>query len=86
MFQYEEFFIRLTLEFLIRQNENNIAESCEGFLIEILDAENSSYPLEIISAAKGYELSENSEKEAEEFAEEYLEEMAEVYRNLLRDE
>ncbi len=86
MFQYEEFFIRVTPEFLIRQNENNVAESCEGFLIEILDEENSSYPLEIISAAKGYGLSENSEKEAEEFAKEYLEEVAEVYRKLLRDE
>ena len=86
MIQYEEFFIRLTPEFLIRQNEKNIAEVCDGFLIEILDAENSPVPLEIISAAKGYELSEYSEEEAAEFAEEYLEEMSEIYRTLLKEE
>ena len=85
VFQYEEFFIRLTPEFLICQDENNDAEECEGFLIEILDKENSPVPLEIISAAKGYELSENSEKEAAEFAVEYLEEMLDVYRSMLKE-
>ena len=86
MIQYEEFFIRLTPEFLMRQNEKNIADVCSGFLIEILEAENSPVPLEIISAAAGYELSEYSEKEAAGFAEEYLEDMLEVYRELQREE
>ena len=86
MIQYEEFFIRLTPEFLMRQNEKNIADVCSGFLIEILDAENSPVPLEIISAAAGYELSECSEKEAKEFVKEYLEDMLEVYRELQREE
>ena len=86
MIQYEEFFIRLTPAFLIRQNENKTAEACAGFLIEIFDSEKSFVPLEIISAAAGYELSENSEKESADFAEEYLEETAEAYRRMLEEE
>jgi len=82
MIQYKDFFIRLTLEVLMRQNEKNIADVRDGFLIEILDAENSSVPLEIISAAAGYELSEYSEEDATEFAKEYIDDMAAVYREL----
>ena len=82
MMQYEEFFIRLIPETLMRQNENGTADVRDGFLIEILDSENSPVPLEIISAAAGYELSENSEEEAAEFSKEYLDNMAVIYRRL----
>ena len=86
MIQYKDFFIRLTPEVLMRQNEKNTADVREGFLIEILDTENSPVPLEIISAAKGYELSECSEEEAAEFAKEYLDDMAAVFRELREEE
>ena len=42
-------------------------------------------PLEIISAAVGYELSKNSEDEAAEFAREYIDEMIEIYREMQRE-
>ena len=82
MIQYKEFFIRLTPENLIRQDEAGTADVCDGFLIEILDAENSPVPLEIISAAVGYELSENSREEAVKFTKEYIDDMAVIYREL----
>ncbi|MBR7085583.1 MAG: gamma-glutamylcyclotransferase [Oscillospiraceae bacterium] len=82
---YKEFIIRLIPEILIRCGENGIANACEGFLIEILDSKKQFLPLEIISAAKGYELSENSEKEAADFAEEYIDEMEEEYLKLLKE-
>lgn len=81
MIFYREFFIRLTPEILIRQDEKGNADVCDGFLIEILDTPDSPVPLEIISAAAGYELSENSEKEAAEFAEEYLDDIVVIYRS-----
>ena len=82
---YKEFIIRLIPELLVRRGEIRTANVCEGFLIEILDSEKKFLPLEIISAAKGYELSENSEKEAADFAEEYIDEMEEEYLKLLKE-
>ena len=85
MFQHKEFYVKITSENLIRQDEKESADYCDGFLIEILDAPDSPIPLELISAAVGYELSENSEDEAVEFAMEYIDGMAEVYRELIAE-
>ena len=82
---YKEFIVRLIPEILVRRGEMKTANVCEGFLIEILDSEKKFLPLEIISTAKGYELSENSEKEAADFAEEYIDEMEEEYLKLLKE-
>ena len=65
----------------MRQDEKGNADVCDGFLIEILDTPDSPVPLEIISAAAGYELSENSEKGAADFAKEYLDDMVVIYRS-----
>ncbi|MDE6088137.1 MAG: hypothetical protein K2G25_07095 [Oscillospiraceae bacterium] len=81
MIFYREFFIRLTPEILMRQDEKGNADVCDGFLIEILDIPDSPVPLEIISAATGYELLENSEKEVAEFVKEYLDDIAVIYRS-----
>ena len=81
MIFYREFFIRLTPEILMRQDEKGNADVCDGFLIEILDTTDSPVPLEIISVATGYELSENSEKEAAEFVKEHLDDIAVIYRS-----
>lgn len=58
---------------------------CDGFLIEIFEDDRCPVPLKIISAAAGYELSENSEDEAAAFAQEYIDEMIEIYREMQRE-
>ena len=83
MFQYKEVYVKLISEQLIRHDDVTHADVCDGFLIEIFEDDRCPIPLEIISAAVGYELSGNSEEEAAAFAKDYLDDMAEVYRRLL---
>ena len=85
MFQHREVFVKISPEQIIRHDEKVHADVCEGFLIEIYEDDHCQVPLEIIGAAVGYELSENSEDEAAEFIREYLDEMADVYRRLLSE-
>ncbi|MBR1457855.1 MAG: hypothetical protein IJ595_00555 [Oscillospiraceae bacterium] len=85
MFQHREVFVKISPEQIIRHDEKVHADVCDGFLIEIYEDDHCQVPLEIIGAAVGYELSENSEDEAAEFIREYLDEMADVYRRLLSE-
>ena len=85
MFQYRDVFVKLTPEQIIRHDEKGHADVCDGFLIEIYEDDSCPVPLEIISAAVGYELSKNSEDEAAEFAREYIDEMIEIYREMQRE-
>ena len=85
MFQHREVFVKISPEQIIRHDEYKHADVCDGFLIEIYEDDHCQVPLEIIGAAVGYELSENSEDEAAEFIREYLDEMADVYRRLLSE-
>ena len=85
MFQHREVFVKISPEQIIRHDEKVHADVCDGFLIEIYEDDHCQVPLEIIWAAVGYELSENSEDEAAEFIREYLDEMADVYRRLLSE-
>ena len=82
MFQYNGLFVKITPEQIVRHDEYKHADVCDGFLVEIFENDHCPVPLEIISAAVGYELSENSEDEAAEFAREYVDEMLETYRKI----
>ena len=85
MFQYKDVFVKITPEQIIRLDEHGHANVCDGFLIEIYDDDHCPVPLEIIGAAVGYELSENSEDEAAEFVREYIDDMIETYREMQRE-
>ena len=85
MFQYRDVFVKLTPEQIIRHDEKVHADVCDGFLIEIYEDDHCQVPLEIISAAVRYELSENSEDEAAEFVREYIDDMIEIYREMQRE-
>lgn len=85
MFQYRDVFVRLTPEQIVRHDEKEHADVCDGFLIEIFEDDSCPVPLEIISVAVGYELSENSVEEAAAFAQEYIDEMIEIYREMHRE-
>ena len=85
MFQHREVFVKISPEQIIRHDEYKHADVCDGFLIEIYGDDHCQVPLEIISAAVGYELSKNSEDEAAEFAREYIDEMIEIYREMQRE-
>lgn len=82
MFQYRNVFVKISPEQIIRHDEKQHANICDGFLIEIFGDESGLVPMEIISAAVGYELSENSEDETEEFAKDYVDDMIEIYREM----
>ena len=85
MFQHREVFVKISPEQIIRQDEKVHADVCDGFLIEIFEDDCCPVPLEIIGAAVGYELSENSEDEAAEFAKDYVDDMIETYREMQRE-
>lgn len=85
MFQYRNVFVKISPEQIIRHDEKQHANVCDGFLIEIFGDESCPVPLEIISAAVGYELSENSEDETAEFAKDYVDDMIEIYREMQRE-
>ena len=85
MFQYKDVFVKITPEQIIRHDERKHADVCDGFLIEIYGDDHCQVPLEIIGAAVGYELSENSEDEAAEFVREYIDDMIETYREMQRE-
>ena len=85
MFQHREVFVKISPEQIIRQDVKVHADVCDGFLIEIYGDDHCQVPLEIIGAAVGYELSENSEDEAAEFVREYIDDMIETYREMQRE-
>ena len=85
MFQHREVFVKISPEQIIRHDEKVHADVCDGFLIEIFEDDCCPVPLEIIGAAVGYELSENSEDEAAEFVREYNDDMIETYREMQRE-
>ena len=85
MCQHREVFVKISPEQIIRHDEKVHADVCDGFLIEIYEDDHCQVPLEIISAAVRYELSENSEDEAAEFVREYIDDMIETYREMQRE-
>ena len=85
--KYKGFEVKITPNRPFRINRDGQSVQCDGFTIEICDAEEKKNPIDIIHAAVGYELLENEIHEAEQLAKDYIDseklelrEMMEEYR------
>lgn len=68
---YKNFEIRLTEAKIPRQDRQGRNIECDGFIVEIF-TQDSEIPVNVLNAAVGYELIENSIDEAEQLAKDYI--------------
>lgn len=70
--KYKGFEVKITPSRPFRINRDGLSVQCDGFTIEIYDAEENKNAVDIIHAAVGYELLEHDIHEAEQLAKDYI--------------
>lgn len=68
--EYKGFYVKIQPRKVLRQNKENQSIMCEGFLIEIYDANKTL--VDLLTAAVGYELLENCVEEVEQLVKDYI--------------
>lgn len=83
---YHGFYVKITsLEKIQREKKDRGITLCDGFQIEIFSDSAEEIPVDIFTAAVGFEILNHSVQEAEQFAKDVIESEEKAYLRLLEE-
>lgn len=83
---YHGFYVKMThLKNIQREKKDRSIAFCDGFQIEIFSDRSEEIPVDVFTAAVGFEILSNSVQEAEEFAKDVIESEEKEYLRLIKE-
>ena len=83
---YHGFYVKFTpLENIQRKKKDGSITLCDGFQIEIFSDRSEEIPVDVFTAAVGFEILNNSVQDAEQFAKDVIDSEEKEYLRLLEE-
>lgn len=83
---YHGFYVKIThLRKIQREKKDGSIVSCDGFQIEIFSDRAEEIPVDVFTAAVGFEILSNSVQDAEQFAKDVIDSEEKEYLRLLEE-
>lgn len=84
--RYHGFYVKMTpLKNIQREKKDGSIALCDGFQIEIFSDRSEEIPVDVFTAAVGFEILNNTVEDAEEFAKDVIESEEKEYLRLIKE-